>query len=306
MNAKRISKRQFLADVWGWLLVSPLVLGLLIFTLYPLLSSIVYSFYDKRMRIMEFVGWQNFRDIFSSEGGVVHQEFFHSLWVTFKYTVKSVPLGMILGYLLATFLCARVKGNKFLLTLYYLPALIPAVVSGRVWADMLNEEYGVFNVLLTQGLGLNAISFTAPENLLWAYIWLGTFHVGGGSIIWSAGIRSVDRTYYEAASLDGANKFTQFVKITLPLTTPYIFYNLIMGMIGALQLFDGPYVLTGDSRGGADNALQTVVMCIYETMFQRDSSGLACAMAWVLCLIVGVLTLIIFRTNRWVHYADED
>ena len=97
MNAKRISKRQFLADVWGWLLVSPLVLGLLIFTLYPLLSSIVYSFYDKRMRIMEFVGWQNFRDIFSSEGGVVHQEFFHSLWVTFKYTVKSVPLGMILG-----------------------------------------------------------------------------------------------------------------------------------------------------------------------------------------------------------------
>lgn len=303
---KIVSNRQLKADLWGWLLVSPLVLGLLIFTIYPLGSSIVYSFFDKSMRKMEFVGLQNFIDIFSKESGVIHQEFFHSLWVTFRFTAISVPLGLILGYLLATFLCAHVKGNGFLLVLYYLPALIPAVVSGKLWADMLNEQYGLFNIIIVKLFGGEGIAFTSSKNLLGAYIWLSTFGVGGGSIIWAAGIRSVDKTYYEAASLDGANKFKQFILITLPLTTPYIFYNLIMGLIGSLQQFNGPYILTGDARGGADNALQTVVMCIYDTMFQKDSSGLACAMAWILCMIIGLLTILVFKSSKWVHYGDEE
>lgn len=299
----RTSKKQWKTDVWGWLLVSPLVLGLLIFTAYPLVSSVIYSFYDKSLRVTENFGLQNYAAIFSV-AGEFHEEFFHALWVTIKYTVISVPLGLVLGYSLALFLCAKIKGNKWLLTLYYLSSLIPAVVSGRIWANIIDVNYGIVNTVLMR-LGLKGISFTSPENLLPAYIWLTTFGIGGGSIVWCAGISSVDPNLYEAASLDGAGKIKRFFFVTLPMTTPYIFYNLIMGMIGSLQLFNGPYVLTGDASGGAGNALQTVEMSIYYTMFQRQRYGVASAMAWILCVIIGFLTLFTFKSNKWVQYGDD-
>ena len=252
---------------------------------------------------MENFGLQNFAAIFSKTGEF-HEEFFHSLGVTLKYTLIAVPLGLVLGYALALFLCAKVKGNKWLLTLYYLGALIPGVVSGRIWANIIDAQYGIINTILMR-FGAEGIRFTSPENLLSAYIWLTTFGVGGGSVVWCAGISSVDQTLYEAASLDGAGKFRQFLNITLPLTTPYIFYNLIMGMISALQLFNGPYILTGDASGGAGNALQTIEMSIYYTMFQRQRYGVASAMAWVLCAVIAAFTLVTFKFNKWVQYGDD-
>ena len=105
--------------------------------------------------------------------------------------------------------------------------------------------------------------------------------------------------------MDGAGKIKRFFFVTLPMTTPYIFYTLIMGMIGSLQRFNGPYVLTGDASGGAGNALQTVEMSIYYTMFQRQRYGVASAMAWILCVIIGVLTLFTFKSNKWVQYGDD-
>lgn len=299
----KVSKKQRQTDFWGWLLVSPLVLGLAIFTAYPLICSIVYSFFDKSLRVTENFGLQNYVAIFSKTGEF-HEEFFHSVWVTLKYTLISVPLNMILGYAVALFLCAQVKGNKWLLTVYYLGALIPSVVSGRIWANIIDSEYGIINALLLK-LNLKGIRFTAPENLLPAYIWLTTFGVGGGSVIWCAGISSVDRTLYEAAALDGAGKFKQFLNITLPMTTPYIFYNLMMGMISAMQLFTGPYILTGDASGGAGNALQTIDMSIYYTMFQRQRYGVASAMAWVLCFIIAAFSAVAFKFNKWVQYGDD-
>lgn len=300
---KKISKRQLQTDIAGWLFVLPLVLGLLIFTAYPLICSIVYSFFDKTLRITENFGIQNFVAIFSRTGEF-HDEFFHAIGVTLKYTVIAVPLGLVLGYMLAVFLCANVRGNKWLLTVYYLGSLIPGVVSGRIYANIIDYEFGIINSVLIR-FGMPRIRFTSPENLMISYIWLTTFGVGGSSVIWSAGIMSVDKTLYEAASLDGASKIRQFFYITLPMTTPYIFYNLMMGMISAMQLFTGPYVLTGDASGGAGNALQTIDMSIYYTMFQRQRYGVASAMAWVLCLIIALLSWIAFKTNKWVHYGDE-
>jgi len=303
---KRKLSRQVKTDIWGWLMISPLVIGLLVFTAYPLVSSLVYSLFNYRgtgpLNIDKFVLLENYKNLFSYTG---EGSFLHALKNTAIYTLISVPLGMVLGYLLATFLSAKVKGSRTFLVLFYLPTLISSVVAGALWADMLNPEYGIINTILKNVFGLaQGIPFTDKSHLMASYIFMTLFNLGGGSIIWVAGISSVDKTYYEAAKIDGAGKIQRFFKITLPLTTPYIFYNLIIGLIGALQLFNQPFVLT-KGGGGDGYALLTVEMLIYNSAFS-GKMGVATAMAWILCLIIAALTGISFLfSNKWVNYADD-
>ena len=303
-NQKRALER----NLWGWGMALPLILGLAIFTLYPFVSSLVFSFFEydggfTPLSESPFVGFKNYIGLFKHTN---ERSFLHALKNTTIYTVVSVPLGLVLGYLLATFLCASVKGNKFLLVLYYFPTLISTVITGSLWGDMLNPEYGFFNTVLKEVFHLTeGIPFTDKDHLMASYIWMTTFNMAGGSIIWIAGISGVDKVFYEAADIDGANKVTKFFKITIPLTTSYIFYNLIIGMIGALQLFNQPYVLT-KGGGGDGGALLTVEMVIFNTAFSSLKMGEASAMAWVLCLIIVVLVSIAFKfSNKWVNYADE-
>lgn len=303
---KRKLSKQVKTDIWGWSMVSPLVAGMLIFTAYPLISSLVYSFFNYRgtgvLDTNKFVMFENYKNLFSYMGA---GSFLHALKNTAIYTVISVPLGMVLGYLLATFLSANIKGSRTFLVLFYLPTLISSVVAGALWADMLNPEYGIINTILKNVFGLaEGIPFTDKSHLMPSYIFMTLFNLGGGSIIWVAGISSVDKAYYEAAKIDGAGKLKSFFKITLPLTTPYIFYNLIIGLIGSLQLFNQPFVLTkGD--GGDGYALLTVEMLIYNSAFS-GKMGAATAMAWILCIIIAVLTGLSFLfSGKWVHYSDD-
>ena len=303
-NQKRALER----NLWGWGMALPLILGLAIFTLYPFVSSLVFSFFEydggfHPLSESPFVGFKNYIGLFKHTNEL---SFLHALKNTTIYTVVSVPLGIVLGYVRATFLCANVKGNKFLLVLYYFPTLISTVITGSLWGDMLNPEYGFFNTVLKEVFHLTeGIPFTDKDHLMASYIWMTTFNMAGGSIIWIAGISGVDKVFYEAADIDGANKVAKFFKITIPLTTSYIFYNLIIGMIGALQLFNQPYVLT-KGGGGDGGALYTVEMTIFNTAFSSLKMGEASAMAWVLCLIIAVLVSIAFKfSNKWVNYADE-
>lgn len=299
---KGSKKRQRRTDLWGWAMALPLLLGLLIFTLYPLITSFVYSFFDVNgLDEMKNFGLQNYKAIFF---GDYSRDFFHALKITLIYTAISVPLGIILGYLLALFLNAHIKGSGVLTVLYYLPILIPTVVAGALWRDMLNSDYGIFNVIIHDYLGLERIPFQSEDKLMMSFIWMTTFNTGGGSIIWLAGLRGVNKTYYEAATLDGAGPIRKFFSVTLPMTTPYIFYNLTMGIIGALQLFNEAYVLTGGT-GGSGEALKTLNMLIYGTAFSGLRFGVASAMSWVLCAIVAALTALTFKTNKWVYYEDE-
>lgn len=301
-------KRELKRNLWGWGMALPLILGLAIFTVYPFVSSLIYSFFEydggfHTLSESSFVGLKNYVELFKTTNEL---SFLHALKITAVYTLVSIPLGLVLGYLLATFLCAKVKGNKFLLVLYYFPTLISTVIMGSLWGDMLNPEYGFFNTILKDVFHLaKGIPFTDKYHLMASYIFMTTFNLAGGSIIWIAGISGVDKVYYEAADIDGANKIVKFFKITIPLTTSYIFYNLIIGMIGALQLFNQPYVLTkGD--GGDGGALYTVEMLIFNTAFRSLKMGAASAMAWILCLIIAVLVGISFKfSNKWVNYADE-
>lgn len=288
-------KRNLKNDLWGWCFAAPLVVGLLVFTLYPLVMSLIYCFFDVDViSPMSNFGLHNFREIFS---GMYREDFFHSLKVTCVYTVISVPLGLVLGYCVALFLNVQQKASGAFRILFYLVALIPSFALGAVMRDMTNSQYGLFNVILHDRLGFPRIDFQSQENLLKSYIWITTF----GRL---AGLRGIDKTLYEAATLDGAGAFRSFFNITLPMTTPYIFYNLVTGMIGAMQLFSEPYVLTGGT-GGSGDALRTLCMLIYDTAFPGHSLGAASAMAWILCAIVGVLTLFTFKSNKWVQYADE-
>ena len=170
--------------------------------------------------------------------------------------------------------------------------------------NLLSLSVAFESVIIQNILGLEPISFMSAKNLMASYIWMTTFGIGGGSIVWVAGLQSVDKTYYEAATLDGAGVFTKFKNITLPLTTPYIFYNLVMGIISALQLFNSPYILTGGT-GGAEKALMTIQMLIYDAAFPGGNKGEASAMSWVLCAIIAFFTILTFKTNKWVYYEDE-
>ncbi len=286
----------------GYLFISPLILGLAIFTFYPVISSLVYSFHDMDLvRPMQNFGLQNFKALF--DGSNASQLFLKSLSNTAIYTAVQVPLSMILSYLLALLLSKASRGIYLFRVLYYLPVLIPGVVVGLIWQDILNTQYGILNTALRE-LFSTSFDFLTSEHILWTFIGIQMFSIGGGMIIWIAAFKSIPGEVYEAARIDGARTHHTFFYVTLPLSTPYIFYNLVMGLIGSLQVFGNAYVLTGGT-GGDGNALLFYVMNIYNVAFSSLNFGLASALSWILFLIIGVLTLIVFRTSKWVYYGDE-
>lgn len=290
-------------DNWvGYLYISPLILGLLIFTLYPLLSSLYYSFFDVNLvtPIQNF-GLQNYQSILFGENSPL---FWQSLKNTAVYAIVSIPLSMTLSYLLALSITKNTKRNYALRILYYLPVLIPSVVVGILWQDLLNVNYGVINTILHNYLGFEKMDFMARDTIMPTFIAIQLLSIGGGMIIWIAQFKAIPDVYYEAAQIDGANKIRCFFKITLPLSTPSIFYNLVMGVIGGFQVFGSAYVLTGGT-GGDGNGLYFLVMFIYNKAFDEINFGVSSAASWMLFLIIGILTLFSFQTKKWVHYSEE-
>lgn len=287
----------------GWLFIMPTVLGVLLFTLYPMVSSLVYSFFDYNIvSPPQNFGLQNYIKPFTTGW----KEFSRSLQVTVVYSVVSIPLNMVLSFALALLLNKDVKGMRFFRLLYYLPVIIPGVVSGLLWRDIMQPNGGIMNALFEK-VGLPASKFFMDKHTAMpTFIFTGLFGLGGGMILWIASLKNIDPGLYEAADLEGANCFVKLFKITLPMCSPVIFYNLITGVIGALQTFGGVYVITGGG-GGPDNSLLFYVMNIYNQAFSsRFSMGYASALSWILFLIIGALTLIMFKTSKWVFYGGDE
>lgn len=285
----------------AYLFLMPLILGILIFTLYPMLSSLYYSFFDyKVITPPKNFGLQNYLRIF----GAGSKNFLQSIKVTSIYTVITVPLGMFLSFLLALFLNQKVKGIKFFRLLYYMPVIIPVVVSGLIWRDIADTQYGIGNAIIT-GLGLPEFAFfTKAETSMLSLILFGLFNTGGGMILWIAALNNVSPTLYESASIEGAGKLRKLITITIPLCTPTMFYMLITGIIGSLQTFGCVVVVTGSAAGVRDSLL-FYVMNVYNEAMGSFRMGYACALSWVLFIVIGVLTLIMFRTSKWVFYGEE-
>ncbi len=286
----------------GWLFIMPTVLGIAFFTLYPMVASLVYSFFDYNIVSPPHnFGFQNYIRAFTDGW----PEFSQSLKVTVVYSLVNIPLSMVLSFALALLLSRDTKGMRFFRLLYYLPCIIPGVVSGLLWKDIMQPNGGIMNRLLEM-IGFPASDFfmnkyTAMPTL----IFTGMFGLGGGMVLWIASLKNIPPELYEAADLEGASYFVKLFKITIPMCSPVIFYNLITGVIGSLQTFGGVYVITGGG-GGPDNSLLFYVMNIYNQAFSsRLAMGYASALSWILFLIIGLLTAIMFKTSKWVYYGGE-
>jgi multiple sugar transport system permease protein len=299
---KHKSAKKIFASYSGYLFIAPVMLGILIFTLAPMVLSLYYSFFD--YNIVESpvnFGLQNYVKIFTARSA----DFFQSIRVTLTFSAIVIPLGMVLSFVLALFLNQRLRGIKAFRLLYYLPCIIPGIVGGLLWRDVMNERIGIFNRLLGM-LGVPPYPFfNAAETSMTTLVFTTLFGIGGSMLLWLAALSGVSVTLYEAARIDGAGRFARTFRITIPMCGATIFYMVVTGLIGALQTFGGVYVLTGGG-GGKDNALLFYVMNVYQAAFGSGMDmGYAGALSWVLFLIIAALTLLLFKTGGWVHYEDD-
>lgn len=283
----------------GVLFTAPWIIGLLLFYAYPLLSSIYYSFTSYSvLNSGNFVGLDNYRELLKDN------LFWKSIWNTLYFTVLSVPINIILGVIIALLLNSKIRFIGIYRTIFFIPTLVPVVATATVWRWLLDSNYGVINSLLNK-VGLTSVPWLASES--WskiALVMIASWGIGQAIIINLAGLQDISPEYYEAAQIDGAGILKRVRYITLPLLTPVIFYNVVMGVINALQTFTLPYTLTG-GEGTPVNSLTFYVMHLYNNAFGYMRMGYASAMAWILFLIILILTIVIFGTSqKWVHYQE--
>ncbi|MBI5092879.1 MAG: extracellular solute-binding protein [Candidatus Hydrogenedentes bacterium] len=283
----------------GYLFASPWFLGFVVFGGGPILFSLLMSFCDyDAFTPPRFVGMKNYVEMFTDD-----PLFYKSLGNT-AYMTLGIPLSMAAGLAIAMLLNYSVRGMAVYRTFYYLPSIMPAVAGAILWMWIFNPQQGLLNTLIGK-LGIPGPFWLQSET--WskpALIVMGLWGAGGGMIIWLAGLKGIPAHLYEAAILDGAGRFRCFRHVTLPMLSPYIFFNLIMGVIGTFQIFTQAYIMT---QGGPVDSTMFYAYALFNYAFKYMRMGYASAMAWVLCAIVLALTVMQLRlSKRWVHYESEE
>ena len=284
----------------GFILVLPWLIGFCIFKLYPFVSSLIYSFtdYDLFKGVQNVVGFQNYIDAFIKSKNI------KALQVTFTYAFMTVPLKLIFALFIAYILNFKIKGVGLFRTAYYVPSILGGSVAIAVLWKALFKNDGVVNTILAM-LGFESINFLADKQwALFIICLLRVWQFGSAMVLFLAALKGVPEDLYEAASIDGATRGRQFMSITIPLISPVIFYNLVTQLVQAFQEFNGPYIIT---NGGPRNATTLISLIVYNTAFKDYKVGMSSAMAWVMFVIVMVLTIIAFVSQKkWVYYSDDD
>jgi multiple sugar transport system permease protein len=271
-------------------------LGFLIFVAYPILASLYFSFTQYNvLTAPKWIGFANYGQLFHSH------IFWQSLLVTLHYTVLALPLSLLVGLLVATLLNGRVRGMRVFRTVYYLPTLVPPVAGALLWTWLLNPQFGLINYALYWAFHIQGPAWlTSRTWVIPAIVLMSLWGFGGNMIIYLAAMQGIPEEYYDAAAIDGAGQVRKFVSMTIPLITPAIFFTLVLGLIGAFQVFSQVYVLT---QGGPDYASYFYNLYLYQNAFQFFKMGLASAQAWILFLIILGCTLLLFRSSGgWVNY----
>jgi multiple sugar transport system permease protein len=297
------TKRRFSVaqeTVWGYIFIAPWLIGFVVFAVGPIVASFFLSF--TRYELITdpvWIGADNYVSLVSND-----RLFWLSLYNTAYYTLFGVPLGIIVAFLLAMLLNRPLPGIGVYRTVFYLPVVSSGVAISLLWIWLLNPQFGLVNYLL------RLIGLPGPGWLVdaaWAkpaFILMSVWSVGGTVVIFLAGLQGVPRTLYEAAALDGANAWRQFWHVTVPMMSPVIFFTLVIGIIGSFQVFTQAYVMTG---GGPQNATLFYVLYLFRQGFGLFRMGYAAAMAWILFLIILLLTLIqMTLARRWVYYAGDE
>ena len=281
----------------GLLFICPWIVGFLVFTLYPVLASVYFSFCDYDvLSAPVWTGALNYRDMFTDS------VFWKALGNTLYFTAFSLPLGLTLAFLLAVLLNNQVRMRPLFRTCFFLPSLVPVVAVSMLWLWIFNGSFGLLNYAL--GLvgieGPNWLSdqqWTKPA-LIMTTLW----GVGGSMVIYLAALQDVPRDLYDSADIDGANAWHRLVHITFPLVSPVIYFNLVMGIIGSLQVFAGPYIMFNGS--GPNRSAMFYATYIYENAFSYNQ--MACAMAWVLFFIIlGLIWVATRATRKHIYYGGE-
>ncbi len=282
----------------GFLLILPWLVGFLIFKAYPFVSSLYYSFTDWNLFSGgSWIGIQNYVTAFTNPKTV------KALRVTFVYAFMTVPLKLMFALFIAYILNFKIKGVGLFRTAYYIPSILGGSMAIAVlWRAMFKND-GVINRILTI-LGMENINFLADKTwALFIICLLRVWQFGSPMVLFLAALKGVPEELYEAASIDGASSGRQFLKITLPLISPVVFYNLVTQLVQAFQEFNGPYIIT---QGGPRNATTLISLIVYNSAFSEYNVGMSSAMAWIMFVIVMVFTAISFGTQKkWVFYSDE-
>lgn len=282
----------------GLAFISPWLVGFLVFTLLPALLSFYYSFCDYSiLQKPMFIGTENYTDLIKDE------VFWESLKNTFYYALMAIPAGLCVSIGLAMLLNVKMPGQSIFRTIIYLPSLVPVVASAMLWMWLYNPGNGLFNAILGR-LGIPGPGWLADARWAMPALALMSFWgVGNSVVIYLAGLQDVPVELYEAAEIDGASVWGRVWHVTLPMLSPVIFFNLVMSIIGVLQVFDMPYIMT---QGGPGRATLFVAMYLQSNAFVFLKMGYASAMAWIMLLIVLLLSgLAFWSSKRWVHYQGK-
>lgn len=286
---------------WGLIFLSPWIIGFVVFTLFPMIASLFFSFTNFKMgEPIQFIGLQNWQRLFTD------QNTSQALGVTFRFAILSTPISLGIPLILATLLNSKyLFGKPILRVLFYMPYMVPAVSSIFIWQSFLNGQTGWLN----RGLRLIGIQdppnwLFDPKSLTYGLIILGMWGVGNAMLTMLSSMQGVPTELYESAEVDGANGWTKWRRITLPLISPVILYNLVLTVIGLMNYFLPAYVLTSTTRSNPETNFFN--LNLYRTAFQFNEMGFASAQAWFIFIIALLLTVLIFSTsNRWVYYAGE-
>ncbi len=296
-NAPRRLNGWIAEALTGYLFISPWIIGFTVFTLGPFVASLALSFMEWNLvKAPEFIGLDNYVALASDP------LFWQSLKVTTVYALGRVPLGIIVGLAAALLLNQKVKFVGLWRVVYYMPVVLPPIAVSLLWMWIFNPDYGILNGILWTLFGIHGPAwlqdeFTVLPSLMMMAVW---GMMGRYMIIYLSGLQSIAQELYEAANIDGANAVHKFFKITIPMMTPIIFFNLVMGMMDSFKLFTQAFVMTG---GGPRYASLFYVYYLYQHAFQRFHMGYASAMAWVFFLIIMGFTLLVFRSSKaWVYY----
>lgn len=283
----------------GWLFASPWLLGFLLFTVGPMIASAFFAFTEYDVLTQpKWVGWANFDKALTDDPKVGQ-----ALKVTSIYAGVSVPLQILLGLCVALLLNTRIRGLQFYRTVYYLPSVLSGVAVALLWRWIYAPNFGLINSFLARFDIVGPGWLGDKDWALTSMIGMSLWHVGGGIVIYLAGLQGVPSELYEAVRVDGAGRGAAFWHITLPMITPVLFYNLVIGIITALQIFTQALIMT---NGGPHEATLFIVLYLYRNAFQFFKMGYASVLAWILFAYILVLTLLVYRSSGfWVFYAGE-
>jgi len=286
-------------NLTGYLFIAPWLIGFLVFTLGPFIQSFYLSF--TRYNIVQppkFIGLANYRMMLFDD-----ELFWKSLWVTIRFALCSVPMVLVVGVLLALLLNSNVKGIAAFRTIFYLPSIIPTVATTSIFMWILNPQVGMVNQILDL-IGIKGPAWLSdPTWTPWSLVFMSVWGAGGSMVIYLAGLKDIPTYLYEAATIDGAGPIQKLKAVTLPMLSPVIFFNLVMGIIGTFQYFTQAFMIS-KGQGGPEDSTMFYALYMFQRSWKYMDMGYGSAMAWVLFVLIIFITAVIFRSHtRWVHYG---